>query len=261
MASVPIKPEVGMVAFLDILGYTNFLQNNEPEEAAGTVLEYLLGAPKKANEQYESLFNENENSVKDTLKQHVAHFKWLIFSDTILITNSYEHGDSEEQKRLRWKVFLATLILLYRNLFENGLPIRGGVGYGKFFVKDNCFVGRPIIAAYQLAHRLDLAAIAMDPSAIQEMSTLGLFAKSDVWEAISVEYLAPTKQQASEKMRLLQVSFAALPRLRIPHIRQAVAESFWKHKKDLPPEVVEKLNNTELFFRFAKMANPKLFSD
>jgi hypothetical protein len=41
-----------------------------------------------------------------------------------------------------------------------------------------------------------------------------------------------------------------------PDIKQAVAECFWKHKKDMDPEAVEKMENTELFFRFLRMTKP-----
>lgn len=42
-------------------------------------------------------------------------------------------------------------------------------------------------------------------------------------------------------------------------LRQEVAESFWKHNKDMPTNLMDKLENTELLLRYIKMNGPHLF--
>lgn len=253
-----IRTEEGIVAFLDILGYSSFLQNNEPEEAAKTVRDHLLNAPENTKKVFEKVYKE---PTATAVKKHVDRFRWLIFSDTILLTNSYKPEDSQTAKALRWTVFLMTLAVLYRNLFRNGLPIRGGVFYGKYFVEEHCFAGRSIIGAYELANSLNLAGIALDVRAVKEaVETLEITKHyPKVTAKLLLEYLVPLKNQEPRSMHVLSPIFPLTPPLHLSDIRQGVAECFWKHKKDLRPEVVEKMDNTEFLFRFAKMTNPKMF--
>ena len=132
------------------------LQNNEPEDAAEIVLDHLLKAPESVHSLYEKIFDGSTNdALKNAVKDELARWRWLIFSDTILIANAYESDDSEVARGARWVPFLYALSMLYRHLFENGLPIRGGVCYGRFLIKESCFAGRSIIAAYQLANNLE----------------------------------------------------------------------------------------------------------
>jgi hypothetical protein len=247
-----------MVAFLDILGYSSFLQNNEPEEAAKTVRDHLLNAPDNTKKVFEKVYKD---PTATAVKKHVDSFRWLIFSDTILLTNSYKPEDPQNTKALRWAVFLMTLAILYRNLFRNGLPIRGGVSYGKYFVEEHCFAGRSIIGAYELSNSLNLAGIAIDAHVVKEALETVEITKHypKVTAGLLLEYLVPLKNQEPRSMHVLSPIFPVTPRLELSDIRQGVAECFWKHKKDLRPEVVEKMHNTELFFRFAKMTNPKMF--
>jgi hypothetical protein len=253
-----IKTQEGMVAFLDILGYSSFLQNNEPEEAAKTVRNHLLNAPENTKKVFEQLYKDPTATV---VKKHVDSFRWLIFSDTILLTNSYQPEDSQKTKALRWLMFLMTLATLYRNLFCNGLPIRGAVSYGKYFVEEHCFAGRSIIGAYQLSNSLNLAGIVLDRKSVKEaFETLEVTRHYPKVTALLVlEYLVPLKNQDPQSMHVLSPMFPQTPRLQLSDIRQGVAECFWKHKKDLRPEVLEKIHNTEFFFRFAKMTDPKMF--
>lgn len=253
----------GMVAFMDILGYTSFLQNNEPEVAAQTVLNNLLNAPKSVDDFFdkaiETVGGTNASEGAKFIKNQVDRQKWLIFSDTILVTSAYEPTDSAIEKAFGWSLFLQSLRMLYRHLFENGLPIRGGVCHGRFFIKNTCFAGRSIISAYQLANRLELSAIALDESAIEEVTKIDKEAHSMMLPIHSVKYLVPTKNQTYEKMHVLLPSTNLQPTLDVSDVRQLVAESFWKHSKDLGPGVLTKLDNTELFFRHVKMTNPKVF--
>jgi hypothetical protein len=181
-----------MVAFLDILGYSNFLQNNEPEQAATIVRDCLLNAPTNIKNVVEKI--DTKNSAREPIKKAVDRFKWLIFSDTILVTNSYAPKDSDKTKAFSWIIFLAVLGILYRKLFNDGLPIRGGVCYGNYFVEENCFAGRSIIAAYRLSNSLNLAGITLDHSSMEELNIIK--ARSyypKLADSLLVNYLVPMK--------------------------------------------------------------------
>ena len=254
------KCEDGMVAFLDILGYANFLQKNEPEEAVEIVLKHLMVAPKRVEEFYKMLFKEDEaTGIK--AKNLLDGMKWLIFSDTILLLSADDPKDSVKIKGIKWGIFLVSIVVLYRHMFDNGLPVRGSICHGKFVVKEGCFAERSIIDAYQLANRLELAAVALNQSAKKQLETMEPKQISQLFDKFLFEYPAPCKNQSTEKLYFLPPSLDELsPRIDIANIRQVVAESFWSHKKDHSPEVLRKLDNTELFFRYAKMKDPDMFS-
>jgi len=252
------KVESGIIAFLDILGYANFLENNEPEEAAKVILNILLTAPDKMRALNVKIYNE-DIEIKTHVEEQLKRFKWLIFSDSILVAFPYTRTATDDTKAHEWMYFLLFISTLYRHLFDNGLPIRGAVTFGNFFIKGQCFAGRTIINAYKMASTLDLAAIALDKQASDEL--LGLMKKSNMNTAMEcvTEYAIPLKDGTSPKRLVVIPSFPLMPTLTVDDLRQVVAESFWKHKKDLTPSVMTKLNNTEMFFRYFKMKSPILF--
>ncbi len=252
-----IEINKGMVAFLDILGYANFLENNDPKQAAEIVLRCLLNSKDIAPDTCKSLFMEGKHF--GLFKSLFDDIKWLIFSDTIVLLNSYGEDDTEQRRILRWKVFFLLLIALYRHLLDNGLPVRGSITYGDFFVKDYCFAGRSIISAYKLSNRLDLSAIVLDQSALDELIRVRPSSDFHDFAHMRFEYLIPMKNQPSKKMYALYPSLKVVSSSKINDLRQGIAESFWKHNKDIHPEVTPLLNNTELFFRHAKMNQPNIF--
>jgi hypothetical protein len=219
---VEMKSEQGMVAFLDILGYSNFLENNEPEQAANTVLQTLLDLPKTILDLELTIMKHTE--TKDDIAAHLKKFKWAIFSDTIVLTNAYMANDSTITKGERWIMFMLNLTTVFSHLFVHGLPVRGAVCFGDYFVTQQCFAGRPIVKAHRLATRLDLAAIVFDDSAKHELQKSSEADESiaRAMEIISLDYLIPMKNDPHEKMRVLMPSLPALPGMKTSDFRQFV---------------------------------------
>ncbi|MDW7761502.1 MAG: hypothetical protein SCM96_12830 [Acidobacteriota bacterium] len=254
--SKKIETQHGVVAFLDILGYANFLENNEPEVAAQTVLDFLTTVPKRTIDTLLDILSTK--STRKEIEQQLGDLKWLVFSDSILLTCPYPNDADPKQKSLSWLMSFFSLIITCRHLLDSGLPVRGGVSCGKFFVKEYCFAGRCIVAAHALASSLDLAAVALDDSAKKELDNLKARKYFNIIGKITIPYLVPLKGGASVKRIVLPPSF---PQIRFdnPDLRQVVAESFWRHNKDVPPSVLGKLYNTEMFLRFMKTQFPKMF--
>lgn len=243
--------EQGIVAFLDILGYSSFLENNEPEEAAKIVLQVQETAPARAKEAVKKLF-ERQN-----MRLPLAHFKWLVFSDSVILACPFKREMPATVKLIYWFLYFYTLIALYETLFDDGLPLRGGLCYGKYFIHKHCFVGKPLIEAYKLSNSLDLAAIAVPDAAIQELASIEVGKPPGLKKLPFLNYLVPLKNKSAQTMNLLSPRFFDPPT--DSDVGQAVAESFRKHRKDLTQEAVAKMENTELFWRFAKMNSPHLF--
>ncbi len=83
--------------------------------------------------------------------------EWLVFSDTILLTLAFKEDD-DSLNHLYWLVFLMASKDIQTELFNAGLPARGAIDYGKFFVQENCFAGRCIVKAYKLSSTIEMAA-------------------------------------------------------------------------------------------------------
>jgi hypothetical protein len=53
---------------------------------------------------------------------------------------------------------METVSYLLRLSFERGIPIRGAVGYGRYYATERgCFLGVPIIEAYKMEKAQDWA--------------------------------------------------------------------------------------------------------
>ena len=141
-------------------------------------------------------------------------------------------------------------------MFDYGLPLRGAITNGYFVVQDTCFAGRTIIEAYRLAHSLDLSAVVLSRSAGEDL--VAAYSESGHgFHHFCFEYLIPLK--AGESLRLFGLSPTPCRMPLEGELRQLISESFWQHKKDVAPEVMTKINNTEMFFRFVKMEHPEAF--
>ena len=109
------EPQEGIIGFFDILGYQSFLQNNSAEYAAKEV----LGTLTNLDEQIPSLVAK---AIEErTIPSWVSGTKWLIFSDTILLTSSLSEIEKDIMKITRWMGFVMTCLSLNTHMFKFGL--------------------------------------------------------------------------------------------------------------------------------------------
>ena len=168
-----LQTEHGVIAFFDILGYTTFLENNSPRDAAQIVVDVLL----RAREEVPALIRDefvriDHVKVDHDFEQDMAAVRWLIFSDTILLTMPYAAlppGAVTKANAWRWILFLIHVQLVHSHLFRRGLPIRGAIACGEYSVQENCFVGRSIVDAYRLAQTINLSAVVLTSAAAAEL--------------------------------------------------------------------------------------------
>jgi hypothetical protein len=141
----------GFVALLDVLGFTN-LVNDDP--GGRKVLRYL-----------ECLKSATAGTSVD----------FVVFSDSIVLTGTDHNPDgllpiAEACSRLMF------------NLVQESIPVRGAIAYGEFQREtidgggqnsSNVFVaGRPIIEAYDFEQRQDWVGIMLAPSAVSAVRDL-----------------------------------------------------------------------------------------
>ena len=245
------------VGFFDILGYSSFLENNEPEVAAKIIFGILHTARDRARKWQKDYFGEPHERVSkmwDTIQ-------WSVISDSIVISMDINQFNGIKRQFCYFS-FLSISIYLYRDLLAKGLAIRGAISYGKFINQNNCFAGRPIINAYKDSCNLELACIAIETEVWNQISELKEGAEKIFRDIMCnkflCEYLTPCKSGYT-KRKLLTPSLPEMEKLEIPDLKQFLASSFWAHKKDLSPEAIVKLDNTERYIRFWLAKSPKIF--
>jgi hypothetical protein len=253
--TTPLKSQSGFIGYFDILGYQAFLENNSPEVAAervlGTLLKLDQDTPSKLLESMAPFYEGNDRA---TLDIYLKDIKWLVFSDTVLMTMVTDEIP-DDKIEIRWLVFLLQCSYLWRKMFDFGLPLRGAITRGSFVVQGTCFAGKSIVNAYKSASSLNFAGAVIT----QELSD---WSKKIIGQASHAAlfhqpYLVPRKGKASCMEEILNVA-ATYPHERKwdGDIRQLVHECFWKHEKNIGEDVSDKIENTEKLLRFLKMKYP-----
>jgi hypothetical protein len=252
----------GIIGFFDILGYKSFLVNNEPESAASQVLDAITQVGQVITDYIKKEYPEGATKHSELLKS----IQWLVFSDSILITIPVSKNEPSHES-IHWIFFLLSCSVLQRHMFEFGLPLRGAISVGNFMIKDNCFVGRPIVEAYQMTEDIDLAATILLPKAYDQLIEVSTKSKKpDVMRDVFInkfitEYYVPLKT-SGKLLYTLNFYAHSSPSGQKPKedLAQMVFETFWKHNKDIPSDVVAKARNTEQYLRFLKFKHPEHFS-
>jgi len=166
----------------------------------------------------------------------------------------------------RLPVLLTLIAIFTKNMFESGLPVRGVMDYGQYIVNENInfFAGKPIIDAYKLCNKINLAACCISPNLTNEINkltailedhpTIGvteqdtLKRRKKLHDHILVEYMVPYKDGSDKLLSTINNLYRKkdLPQ----DVRQYVLESCWKHNKDLRQSDMSKADKTEQFIRF-----------
>lgn len=238
-----MNTQKGIVGFFDILGYQSLLEKNEPEEIAETVLPFLTGIK---SEVLDDLKTWNISYKEELIIIVRDYIKWLVFSDTILLTMPIQESDRNINLIL-WGIFFTVSKRLQTKMFRNGLPLRAAISYGKFYIKDTCFAGRTIIEAYQLCNQLEFAACVLTESCSKELENCDIkksFNNKDVFD-----YLVPKKDGESRMLTLA----AYVYNTEKENLRTQVLESFLGHNKDIPISAQKKITNTEQWLEFLRL--------
>jgi len=245
--------KTGIMGFFDILGYQSFLKNN-PGDAARRVVSKLGGLEESLGAEMREALLHKQQAPK--VEELLGLLECLVFSDTVMLYSLFEDDDSVSTLSNRWIVINFACALLWRRMFEFGLPLRGVVHTGEFLVEKACFAGRAIVEAYQTSQDFDLAVCAYTPAAF---ATLIRQANEPhdplLWNWIPTqlfEYRIPRIQGTDE--RLVTINPLALfleghDRYFKGDLRQMVHDAFWKHDKDIPESALPKLLHTEQFLR------------
>lgn len=247
----------GIIGFFDILGYSNILKENEPEDISMQIIPIFENIKDKSNNQVKDMIKNIKESADVNIfaNKVIDSVEWLIFSDTILITLDISKDITYTEKFVSFTTFIAICSILQTNMFESGLPLRGVINYGKYFLHKNCFSGRPIVEAYDLCKRIDFAGCVFTDKCFDEIENVEkkIYKKGEysfIKEMI-FKYLVPLNN-GEKKLNTL---IGPIPYLGEEEIAYVVRECFWSYNKDIPNEASSKVFNTEKWIHFLKMKN------
>lgn len=249
-----MSPTEGAIALFDILGYSNLLQRNEPEQIAETIIPLLKDIQRDAISTIQDLVaitNKAGPKAKTISDDMLKDLGVLIFSDTILLNVSLANLD-DASYTTRWFLFLATAISLEKKMFLAGLPLRGAISYGKYLIDGACLAGRPIVEAYNLSNSLELSACALSNSTANAFNRIDKYLniiKYSTPEGIFFHhYRTPTKNGDIDLQLLAFNAYEPNYTDPGPFVRRA----FSGHKKEIPPNVLNKVENTIQWHEFLR---------
>lgn len=135
------------VAFLDVLGFRQFLQEFDMEARASRRLPVPNnGEQTQGQGKYVSVkANDFINTFKAGIGQlDERKYRYYLFSDNICITSIAETTAADLQD------LLLVLTKLYFDFAKRGYFLRGGIDYGLFIDEDTIAIGKPLAVAYEL---------------------------------------------------------------------------------------------------------------
>ncbi|MGD8487130.1 MAG: hypothetical protein PVH07_10875, partial [Chloroflexota bacterium] len=246
---IDVEAKTGLVGFFDILGYQQMLLANDVSSTARIVVDVLSEVPDtvvsgvlddQGLERADDLASWPEFSryFQGLVREEMD---WLLFSDTILVSLPLRI----DRDIIHWATsvvgFVEVCAVLLRQMFDVGLPLRGGVSFGEFFIQDTYFAGQPIIDAYRHSESLDLSGCVLAPSVERMYRQMRQHAVDADYEEsvrsmldqLCVSYLIPRKRDRVETglmvnwVNLPMRSFEGLP----ADLREYVYSSFVAHNK------------------------------
>lgn len=198
----------GYVCFFDILGYTTLITRNELREIS------------KLLSQVDHSVKVHHQAGKEVKVEAIA------FGDSILVFCREEDVSG--------LIFVQSCALLFVQMFDQGLPLRGAISKGEIFKSGNIYAGWPIADARKYQEALDVSACVLTPDAerLTRNESFGIrFFK---------KLVVPLKHGNAELHVLNR-------RPKGFHLNY-VAEKFAAHKKGCPMEVLPKIANTNALF-------------
>jgi hypothetical protein len=151
----------GLVGIFDILGYQYIIDNNQINYVADLISNILLPLPQETADKLIQTYKTTPNIVDYVSSAIKDDLKWRIFSDTILLSFPFDAKKPPLLISKGYIFFLNYVSRFLRSAFDAGLPLRGAIDYGEFYIKENCFAGKPIINSYRLSQELQISGCAM----------------------------------------------------------------------------------------------------
>jgi hypothetical protein len=191
--------ERGIIGFFDILGFKHIANDADIARSARLINETLLSIQSRVEKELQ----RSELVVSPMITEQL---QWLVFSDSIVLWS--EIHPEQDFEIYSWFRFLRVCAELMKYMFNAGLPLRGAVASGHFNVREHCFVGKPIVEAYEEANGAEWSGCHLTRSAIDRIKQLWVDPDVRDWrtmmEQVWVPYAIPHKElkTASDSLRI-----------------------------------------------------------
>lgn len=188
MPQIPVNVKTGIVAFMDILGYSRIKAENLAL-VAGHIFAAMDDAVTQKEIFMEGLDYTNYMSDEDLIgyvmpkdeQRAIAAAVGLVhdrisvsmISDSFICCADLSEGLSEQDKSFVVSAFINIVSSIYCSLFTNGLPLRGGITYGRYVANDwqrengTAFLGEAVMLAHCMEMSINAGCIALDKSAFE----------------------------------------------------------------------------------------------
>jgi hypothetical protein len=150
--------QYGIVVFLDILGTKEL--GNRDDDAVEEFTDLFDSFASKAAEMVSNIKSSDLSSG-----EKLPTFECLNVSDTLVITGAIEGISSWplDLHSLSVSGFLCSLIL--GEVFIRKIYLRGGIGIGKYYKKNNAIAGKAVSEVYEYHQQLEMIGVGLAPSA------------------------------------------------------------------------------------------------
>lgn len=244
-----LKPQQGLVGFFDILGYQQIIDNNDIAIAARLISTAIISLPGKVKSVLTGRFSAGNRSA---IESDLSAIECRVISDSIVATCPQTGKTPAE---IHWNniLFVTYCAQLLRSSFDAGLPLRGAIDYGEYYLDKDCFAGQPIIDAYRLSCRLPFSGAVATPKCaklIDESTESGKPILDRFVSALLFPMTVELKNMGSQKLYLLNWISPFSDWGTPPNdIRTFVYTSFHAHNKDIGDSARYKAELTELTIR------------
>jgi hypothetical protein len=232
----------GFFGFFDVLGYSRMMEKNSLDN----IIEIYNSTILRLNKIAEFFANK-------PLEYNFAVHS-LAFSDTFIL---YQDAN-EKFTSISTKHFISTSSCLLRLAFDRGIPLRGAISYGAYFISENpiCLLGKPLVEANESQKKQEWSGAILCKSAqevIRNMLDLSGFRliEYDVPFGSKTKKCYALRWDDSDIENYIMLGLGAYDKgLDLENenqIRNTVREKFSSHKKPIDQNVERKIENTTKF--------------
>ena len=211
-----LEPQRGIVGFFDVLGYQSIIDNNKIEDVASVISKTLLTIPKNVAEGLASFLTKGQSA---------PDISSLIISDTIILAAPFAKAAGPASRLRTWLRLLIHCARLMRNTFDAGLPLRGVIDVGDFYIEEHSFAGKPIIRAFREVHEMEAAGCMLTDAA-------GATFDSDVAAWTESQRVLSANSRIQSALFVIAAANCGLNTCRKSVSEKSNKQHNWKHQPD-----------------------------
>ena len=281
----PIREKTGLVAFMDILGFSSIKANTTEivervfrvmENAAGEKWEFIDGLDVRSmmSDEDRNAFTmpDNQRRIVEAEQSLVANrIEVSVISDSFICLCDLTDASDKEIAFLT-SAFIQMVAAIANGMFVQGLPLRGGISYGSFFHNNGMygraydvptvFLGEAVLAAHKIETSSNTACICLDDAATEfckdhyDPFAAGFHAKDEGLNLCQSEVAFKNQVEESIEADKVQSCVCITPRfyeLWDDKTEDWVQMAFSQHGKSIVDTVVRrKMDNTIRFLKAIK---------